>query len=308
MSRAPSVSVLALLITSSLSVGCAWSDGDTDSADSADSADASTANVSNVEISHHVIDEGAALSSYPEINFDFRPSYLGKKQIALTFDDCPDWHETAKILDTLRDMGVRATFFVNVENWSNLEKEEEMRAVVRRVVDEGHELGSHTASHADLNLLGPAQIEMELTRVERVVASIFEGRDTIPQVTLFRAPYGHPYQWNDPSHPSKAYQKVAPIVAKHAVEVGWAIDSKDFECPAPTGNVKLGDCMMKNMQDEIDAGKYGPALFHAVYEETAAGLPRLIQLLWNNGYDIISTEQIVHAKYGKSSAELVGRY
>ena len=36
--------------------------------------------------------------------------------VALTFDDAPDATNTAKVLDALRDAGVKATFFVNTNN------------------------------------------------------------------------------------------------------------------------------------------------------------------------------------------------
>ena len=36
--------------------------------------------------------------------------------VALTFDDAPDPTNTAKVLDALRDAGIKATFFVNTNN------------------------------------------------------------------------------------------------------------------------------------------------------------------------------------------------
>ena len=36
--------------------------------------------------------------------------------VALTFDDAPDPTNTARVLDALRDAGVKATFFVNTHN------------------------------------------------------------------------------------------------------------------------------------------------------------------------------------------------
>ena len=66
-------------------------------------------------------------------------------KLALTFDDGPHPEYTDKILAILKKYGVRATFFVvgeNVERYPD---------VVGRVIADGHELGNHTFSHANLS-------------------------------------------------------------------------------------------------------------------------------------------------------------
>ncbi len=61
--------------------------------------------------------------------------------VYLTFDDGPIPQSTPFILDTLREYGVKATFFMvgdNVRKYPELYK---------RIVDEGHQLGNHTNHH-----------------------------------------------------------------------------------------------------------------------------------------------------------------
>src|SRR5690606_26255180 len=60
------------------------------------------------------------------------------KVIALTFDDGPDPDFTGAILDMLKANGVTATFFVIGSNVV------QYPGIVRRMVAEGHEVGSHT--------------------------------------------------------------------------------------------------------------------------------------------------------------------
>ena len=62
--------------------------------------------------------------------------------VALTFDDGPV-SRTASVLDQLRDAGMAATFFVNGVNWGDINSEES-KALVRRMVAEGHQIASHT--------------------------------------------------------------------------------------------------------------------------------------------------------------------
>src|SRR5438874_2336561 len=73
----------------------------------------------------------------------------GEHQVAITFDDGPDPRWTPKILDVLKAANVKAAFFlvgVNAERYPGL---------VRRIVNEGHEIGNHTYYHPNLALCWP---------------------------------------------------------------------------------------------------------------------------------------------------------
>jgi len=62
------------------------------------------------------------------------------RKVYLTFDDGPS-ENTAKILDILKERGIKATFFV-IGN-----EEEEAKELYQRIVDEGHTLGMHSFTH-----------------------------------------------------------------------------------------------------------------------------------------------------------------
>ena len=62
--------------------------------------------------------------------------------VALTFDDGPIFR-TASVLDQLQAAGMKATFFVNGLNWGDINSEQS-KALVRRMIAEGHQVGSHT--------------------------------------------------------------------------------------------------------------------------------------------------------------------
>ncbi|MEU9867115.1 glycosyltransferase [Actinomadura sp. NPDC048021] len=82
------------------------------------------------------------------------------KTIALTFDDGPDPEWTPRILDVLRRHDAHATFFTV---GSHVAREP---ALTRRILREGHEIGSHTYTHADLAAAPRwrARLEMDLTQ------------------------------------------------------------------------------------------------------------------------------------------------
>ena len=238
-----------------------------------------------------------AIVPYPEIDFDPTPDYIPDNVVVLTFDDGPDWNNTARVLDVLRDKDAKATFFINTENWSNVNTDGPMRDLVRRMVNEGHELASHSAKHQHMGTLTADAIEAELSGVEATVNDVIGAG--APRMTLFRAPFGEPYQGNDPNWPNAGYQKVAPVVAKHAVHIGWAIDSFDYNCAGSAA------CVVTNVKNAINEGKYGVMLFHSVHAQTAESLPEVIDFLQSKGMVFWTVEDVVRARYGKSSAEIV---
>ncbi|NLS45508.1 MAG: polysaccharide deacetylase family protein [Firmicutes bacterium] len=101
------------------------------------------------------------------------------RKIALTFDDGPDDIYTPKILDILAEYNVRATFFLignSAEKYQN---------VVKRIWEEGHEIGNHTYHHSNLSKMMPWQILLDLKKARQVFADI-TGED----VLVVRPPYG----------------------------------------------------------------------------------------------------------------------
>ena len=59
-------------------------------------------------------------------------------KIAITFDDGPSSHCTGRLLDGLKERGVRATFFLIGKNVK------ENPDLVKRLYEEGHLIGNHT--------------------------------------------------------------------------------------------------------------------------------------------------------------------
>jgi len=90
-------------------------------------------------------------------------------KIALTFDDGPDAEITPHILDALQSHGAHATFFV-IGRHAEAHPE-----LVRRIIDEGHELGNHSHGHSRLLNLQTSrymqrEIERGMTTLDRIGA------------------------------------------------------------------------------------------------------------------------------------------
>lgn len=107
-------------------------------------------------------------------------------RVALTFDaEHPDrpHHLVGRehaILDTLGDLGVRATFFVQ-GRWAEAFPDQ-----ARRIGDEGHLVGNHSHYHAQMQLLTEAGLRQDLT----AAAGVIERRCRRDPVPWFRSPFG----------------------------------------------------------------------------------------------------------------------
>ena len=85
--------------------------------------------------------------------------------IALTIDDGPADPYTAQILDELKKLNVKATFFLigqNAERYPDL---------VRRIWDEGHEIGNHSYTHPNIGAISTQRRALELNATQRVFQS-----------------------------------------------------------------------------------------------------------------------------------------
>ncbi|AQU68480.1 glycosyltransferase [Streptomyces niveus] len=100
------------------------------------------------------------------------------RKLVLTFDDGPDPEWTPKVLDKLKEYDAHAVFFVTGTMASRHPE------LVRRMVDEGHEIGLHTFNHPDLAYQTQSRIDWELTQNQLVLAGAAGIR-----TSLFRPPY-----------------------------------------------------------------------------------------------------------------------
>ena len=105
------------------------------------------------------------------------PRRIGRRELALTFDDGPsEW--TPALLDLFAEHRARATFFVLGSSVAGREK------ILRRAVAEGHELANHAYSHADPSTLSDEALHDELARTSALLEEVAGVRPR-----HFRPPY-----------------------------------------------------------------------------------------------------------------------
>jgi len=102
---------------------------------------------------------------------------------AYTWDDGPYTHHN-EILDAFDAANSKTTFFMNGDNWSCIYDDDNV-AAIRRSFEEGHQVASHTWSHASLTSISYAQIDIEIQRLDEAFVKILGVRPK-----YLRPPYG----------------------------------------------------------------------------------------------------------------------
>lgn len=209
--------------------------------------------LSSVKINKHEV----KLNVPPQGNID-----ATKPMVALTFDDGPNPVSTPMILDTLEKYKVHATFF----DLGNLMVR--YPDVVKREANNG-EVGTHTYSHKNLNILSVDAINQEL-KLSREAAKQVLGTEPV----LLRPPYGN------------ANATVRALVDMPIIN--WDVDSLDWK-------YRNKDLIL----NEID--KYGNLdgriiLMHSIYTATADAVAVLVPDLLDKGYQIVSVSELATYK------------
>jgi cellulose synthase/poly-beta-1,6-N-acetylglucosamine synthase-like glycosyltransferase/peptidoglycan/xylan/chitin deacetylase (PgdA/CDA1 family)/spore germination protein YaaH len=226
--------------------------------------------------------------SYPTPFVVTRTGYK-PKQIALTFDDGPDGQWTPKILDILKAKNVPATFFVIGENALA------HPLLLKRILDQGSEIGNHSYTHPNLALVSQRGAHIEINATQRLVEA-YTGRS----MRLFRAPYFGDAEptTNDELEPALLAQNSGYAI------VGLHIDSEDWTRP---GVQAIIDNTISQVQD-FDPDENGTAdeepghrktgnvvLLHdsgGDRSETVAALPIIIDQLRAMGYTFVPVSQL----------------
>jgi peptidoglycan-N-acetylglucosamine deacetylase len=196
--------------------------------------------------------------------------------VALTFDDGPhpDW--TPRILNILEREQVKATFFIIGQNGQSAP------ALVRRIVDEGHEIGNHSFNHPTLDEVNAGFTRMELNATRMLVESL-TGRTT----KLFRPPYfGAAPATPDEVEPAWIAKELGYIT------VASGVDAKDWSSPGVEEIVERTIAGITNP----DPGKRGQVvLLHdggGDRSQTVEALPRLIRDLRSRNYRFATISEL----------------
>jgi cellulose synthase/poly-beta-1,6-N-acetylglucosamine synthase-like glycosyltransferase/peptidoglycan/xylan/chitin deacetylase (PgdA/CDA1 family)/spore germination protein YaaH len=231
-----------------------------------------------------------AMTAYP-LSYTVEQTGYHANQVALSFDDGPDAKWTPLILDILKKYHATGTFFMIGEEAQN------NVGVMRRVYNEGHEIGNHTFTHPDISEISVASADLELNLTERLFAA-----ELGVQPLYFRPPYSIDQEpdTNDQAAPAARIQDLGYLI------VGNKIDTSDWDEHPRKSPQEITDSVFQQMHDmQTRPWMQGSIiLLHdggGDRSATVAALPVLIQALRDRGYQIVPVSQLM----GKTRAEVM---
>lgn len=187
-----------------------------------------------------------------------------KPMVALTFDDGPGGENTIRILDALKAHNGHATFFVVGYNIDGHED------ILKRAVEEGSEIGNHTASHEKLTSLDAEGINSQIQSVESRVKEI-TGQERV----IIRPPYG------------AADENVMSLLSSPVIL--WSIDTEDWK-------TRDANSTIANVQANVYDGAI--ILMHDIYSQTADAAVSIIEWLDSQGYQMVTVSELGYYRRG----------
>lgn len=201
--------------------------------------------------------------------------FLRDKEVVLTFDDGPWPHNTPSVLKTLADECAKALFFP-IGKHATYHPD-----ILKRVAEEGHTVGAHTWSHANLNSKKLTD-DQRKEEIEKGYSAVKWALGAAP-APMFRFPaLQHP--------PS-----MVTYLGERNIAI-WSCDVDSFDFKARNAQ-KIVDTVMT----KLDRNGKGIILMHDFQKHTAEALPELMKRLKAGGY------KLVHVK-AKAPLQTLAKY
>lgn len=188
---------------------------------------------------------------------------INEPYVAMTFDDGPHPSNTPRLLDMLAQRNIKATFYVVGTN------AREYPHIIRRMINEGHEIGNHTRSHADLTKLSDAQVRAELDYCRDAIIQAAG----VPPHTM-RPPYGA----------ITSRQKTWIYQEYEYPTIIWSVDPRDWTRP---GAVVVADRIVSGTQSGAII------LAHDIHQPTIDAMPSALDRLLAKGYKFVTVTQLL---------------
>ncbi|MEV1077016.1 glycosyltransferase [Streptomyces sp. NPDC050211] len=195
-------------------------------------------------------------------------------RLVLTFDDGPDPVWTPRVLDVLKEHHAHAVFFVTGTMTSRYPD------LVKRMVDEGHEVGLHTFNHPDLSYQSKQRIDWELSQNQLAISGAAGIR-----TSLFRPPYSSFADAMD----NKSWPVTDYIGSRGYITIVNNTDSEDWQRPGVDEIIRRA-----TPQD----GKGAIVLMHdsgGDRSQTVAALDRFLPDLKAQGYEFDNLTEALDA-------------
>ena len=210
----------------------------------------------------------AADPGAPQLLSKYGAAWLGdtsEKIIFLTFDEGYENGFTPQILDVLRDNGIKAAFFITGPYLK------EHQDLVRRMIEEGHEVGNHTIHHPSLPELADSGLEEEVLGLDRA----------------FNEKFGLHMRFLRPPKGEYSERSLAVTNKLGYCNLFWSFAYDDWYRDRFRGADYAYNIVMRNLHNGA------VLLLHAVSKDNAEALDSIIKGALEKGYDFGTPEDLL---------------
>lgn len=186
-----------------------------------------------------------------------------RKVLAITFDDGPHPENTPRLLDMLKERKIKATFFV-VGNMVKYNPQ-----LLKRMVDEGHEIGNHTVTHGTLSRMSDESLLAELKKAHEQIVE---------------ASGVEPLTMRPPGGAIKKDQKALVLEELGYPTILWSVDPEDWKRPGPA-------VVTSRLVNGASPG--GILLVHDLHKPTVDAMPDTLDQLLAMGYEFATISELI---------------
>ena len=182
------------------------------------------------------------------------------RYLALTFDDGPKRGTTDLLLDGLRERGASATFFLVGEQAALYPD------LVKRMQEEGHQVGNHTWSHVRLEGENEEELRQEIEKTEILLGNILGGSGY-----WLRPPYGLIGEGIEK-------QVKVPMIK-------WSVDPRDWES-------RKSESIYRAVMEQAEPNSI--ILLHDIYPASVDAALKLVDTLQSEGYSFVTVKELLY--------------
>ena len=199
--------------------------------------------------------------------------------IYLTFDDGPSTKNTARLLDILKEENVKATFFLTDKTNTDY--------LIKRMYDEGHTIGLHTASHNYKYIYSSTtNFIKDIEKIQEKVARI-----TGEKSSIIRFPGGSSNTVSS-FNPGIMCTLSNMVIEKGYHYFDWNVSSGD------AGSSRSKKNTYRNVTNNLSKNRANVVLMHDIYGSTVDAVKDIIKYGKDNGYTFekitMDTEMYTH--------------
>lgn len=214
----------------------------------------------------------ATLASFPTPRHKpgrimFRKVPMTEPYVAITYDDGPHPQNTPRLLDMLKQRGIRATFFIVGDR-----TKQDFPRIAQRIHAEGHEIGNHTWSHKHYFDVSPEHIVIrELELGEKAIEEVTGVKPTIMRPPGERIRHDQ----TDMIYDRFGYR-----------DIRWSVDPGDALVPTPSAGTIAARILAQVHKGAI-------ILSHDLKKPTVDAMPVVLDQLLARGFKFLTVSELL---------------